>query len=109
MVSLSADVLDQDNLRAIRTFADKMEQRGVTVLFSHAPLNALCVTSSTEENAGYAQAVREQLELPVLVDYPDAVMDADLFYDSNNHLNTEGTALYTQKLIDGLAALDKTA
>lgn len=108
MVSLSADVLDQDNLRAIRDFADRMEQRGVKVLFSHAPLNALCVTSSAEENAGYAKAVREQLGLPVLVDYPDAVMDADLFYDSNNHLNTEGAALYTQKLIDGLAALEKT-
>lgn len=107
MVSLSAEVLDRDTLQAIRRFADKMEQRGVTVLFSHAPLNALCVTSTAEDNAGYADAVREQLELPVLVDYPDAIMDADLFYDSNNHLNTEGAALYTQKLIDGLEAANQ--
>lgn len=109
MVNLNAGILDQGNLRAIRRFTKTMEQRGVTVLFSHAPLNALCVTSSPEDNAAYADAVREALGLPVLVDYPDAVMEADFFYDSNNHLNTQGAALYTQKLIDGLAAQGLTA
>lgn len=103
MVALSPEVLEENNLRAIRNFARRMEERGVTVLFSHAPLNALCVTSSAEDNAAYADAVKDSLGLPVLVDYPGAVMDAPLFYDSNNHLNSEGAALYTQKLIDGLA------
>ena len=78
----------------------------MTVLFSHAPLNALCVTSDAAENEAYAREVRQELGLPVLVDYPDAIMDGVLFYDSNNHLNTEGAALYTQKLIEGLARLN---
>lgn len=106
MVSLSADILDKDTVNAIRAFTDRMERRGVTVLFSHAPLNALCVTSDAAENEAYARAVRQELGLPVLVDYPDAIMDGVLFYDSNNHLNTEGAALYTQKLIEGLARQD---
>ena len=103
MVALSPEVLEENNLRAIRNFARRMEERGVTVLFSHAPLNALCVTSSAEDNAASAAAVKVSLGLPVLVAYPEPVMDAPLFYDSNNHLNSEGAALYTQKLIDGLA------
>ena len=82
-----------------------MADRGVQVLFSHAPLNALCVTSTAADNAAYADAVRQGLDLPVLVDYPFALMDAGYFYDSNNHLHNEGAALYTDALLDSLLPL----
>ena len=45
-----------------------------------------------------------RLGLPVLVGYPDAVMDAEWFYDSNNHLNTAGAQRYTAALLEKLAA-----
>lgn len=104
-VTLGAGVPDPGILRRIRRFAGRMAGRGVQVLFSHAPLNALCVQSSEADNLAYAETVREALDLPVLVDYPFAVMDAGLFYDSNNHLNTEGAALYTEELLTRLLPL----
>lgn len=105
LVALGADAPDPAILRRIRRFADEMADRGVQVLFSHAPLNALCVTSTAADNAAYADAVRQGLDLPVLVDYPFALMDAGYFYDSNNHLNSEGAALYTDALLDSLLPL----
>ena len=105
LVALGADAPDPAILRRIRRFADEMADRGVQVLFSHAPLNALCVTSTAADTAAYADAVRQGLDLPVLVDYPFALMDAGYFYDSNNHRNSEGAALYTDALLDSLLPL----
>ena len=104
-VALGPDILDPSAVRSITDFAGRMQDKGVQVLFTHAPLNALCLTTDAEQNATYARSVRDALGLPVLVDYPDAVMDADWFYDSNNHLNSAGAALYTQKLLDALVPL----
>ena len=104
-VTLGAWAVDADIARSIRRFARRMEERGVQVLFSHAPLNALCVQSSEEDNLAYAAAAEQALGLPVLVGYPDAVMDAEWFYDSNNHLNTAGAQRYTAALLEKLLPL----
>ena len=53
----------------------------------------------------YAAAAEQALGLPVLVGYPDAVMDAEWFYDSNNHLNTAGAQRYTAALLEKLLPL----
>lgn len=108
-VTLNGGILDPAAVRSIRRFADAMADRGVQVLFTHAPLNALCVQSTQDDNLAYADAVRTALGLPVLVDYPAAIMPADLFYDSNNHLNTAGAAQYTAWLVESLAALPAAA
>lgn len=104
-VTLNAGILDAAAVRSIRRFSKKMADRGVTVLFTHAPLNALCITSDEADNLAYAAAVREALGLPVLVDYPAAVMEAEWFYDSNNHLNSAGAERYTEWVVTALREL----
>lgn len=105
-VTLNAGILDETAVHSIRRFAEKMADRGVTVLFTHAPLNALCIQSGEADNLAYAAAAREALGLPVLVDYPAAIMEAEWFYDSNNHLNTAGAARYTAWLLEALDGLE---
>lgn len=102
LIELNAWAPDPDSLERIAAFAKKMEERGVKVLFAHAPLDRLCVTSSDRYNRGYARAVEQGVNIPVIMPLENAIMPAEYFYDSNNHLTTPGAEIYTRTLIENL-------
>lgn len=79
-----------------------MERRKITVLFAFAPADRLAVVSDEEETADFAQGVEELLEIPVILPLSKAMMEGAYFYNSNNHLTTEGAQINTQNLIDGI-------
>ena len=101
-VFLDESVLSRKNLFLLQRFIGKMQERGVTVLFAHAPLDELCLTSTADQNAAYAAAAEQALGVPVLVPLTEAILPAEYFYDSNNHLTSAGAALYTERLLPRL-------
>ena len=103
-IDLSPDGLYAENLNRINRFAEKMSRRGITVFFAFAPTDRLAVVSGEEETAAFAQAVEDALEVPVILPLSEALMEGKYFYNSNNHLTTEGALINTQNLIDGLRA-----
>ncbi len=92
----------QENIDCINRFAHRMENKGVTVLFAFAPTDKLAVTSSPEEIAAFGQVVADAVDIPVILPLDKALMDGAYFYDSNNHLTTEGAAINTENLIQGV-------
>lgn len=103
-ITLSPDVIYEKSLAQINRFSAKMERRGVTVFFAFAPADQLAVVSSEEEAGDFAQQIEESLEIPAILPLSDALMEGRYFYNSNNHLTTEGALINTQNLIDGLRA-----
>ncbi len=101
-IDLSPERIYAENLERINRFAKKMSRRGVTVLFAFAPTDRLAVVSSGEKTQAFAQAVGDALEIPVMLPLSKALMGGEYFYDSNNHLTTEGAQINTQNLIAGL-------
>ena len=101
-IDFSPERLYAENLERINRFAEKMERRKITVLFAFAPADRLAVVSDEEETADFAQGVEELLEIPVILPLSKAMMEGAYFYNSNNHLTTEGAQINTQNLIDGI-------
>ena len=101
-IDFSPERLYAENLERINRFAEKMERREITVLFAFAPADRLAVVSDEEETADFAQRVEELLEIPVILPLSKAMMEGEYFYNSNNHLTTEGAQSNTQNLIDGI-------
>lgn len=99
-IALSEDTLDPQVLRHCNRFAQKAEKQGVTVLFAFAPVNALAVTTPAESWDALESELRGGLQMPVLGSQRQAVLDAQLFYDSNNHLNTIGAEQYSRRLAE---------
>lgn len=102
LFDLTPDTVDRDVLTAINRFAARMNRRGITVLFAFAPTDRLAVVSTPEQVAAYQDAIIEELNIPVILTQEQALMDGNYFYDSNNHLTSEGAVINTQNLIDGL-------
>ena len=101
-IDFSPERLYTENIERINRFAEKMERRKITVLFAFAPADRLAVVSDEEETADFAQRVEELLEIPVILPLSKAMMEGEYFYNSNNHLTTEGAQINTQNLIDGI-------
>lgn len=103
-VYLDAGRFDPAMIEKINAFAARMEKRGARVYFAFAPLDEKAIQSSPAEVDAYAAAVTAALDIPVILTERQAILPARYFYDSNNHLTSEGAALNTQNLIDGLRA-----
>ena len=101
-ISLAPAEFSKQNLKKIERFVEKMQKRGVTVLYAFAPLNEKAVVSDSQQIAAFEQMVAGAVQAPVVLSMDCALMEAEYFYDTNNHLNTAGAAIYTQNLIEGL-------
>ena len=101
-IHFAPDTLYGPSIQRINRFAKRMEARGVTVLFAFAPTDRLAVTSTEAETAAFAEAVADQLEIPVILPLDKALMDGEYFFNTNSHLTTAGAAINTENLITGI-------
>lgn len=99
---LNRDTISLKELDKINKFAKKMENKGVSVYFVYAPLDIMCVDSTSEEIAEYSQIIADNLDIPMIVSIDDALMDGEYFFNTNNHLTTLGAQIYSEKIVAGL-------
>ncbi|MGD9559416.1 MAG: hypothetical protein AB7V55_02285 [Oscillospiraceae bacterium] len=99
LIDLGPHTLKARTVHALNRFYEKATAQGAQVYFVYAPLNRLAVTSPPQDWAALESALHEKLALPILGRMQDAMMDGAYFYDSNNHLTTEGARLYSAHLI----------
>ena len=101
--TVSADTLAPAVARDIRRFAAYARAQGASVYLTYAPFDALALQGGTAGvDALQARLQAECPDVPWLGRLADGVLDADYFYDTNNHLNSAGAALRTQRLIADL-------
>ena len=99
-ISFSHDVIDDDFIDYINTYAKKLQDRGATVFFSFCPMNGSALESGTtkEKITDYYNYLREKLDFDVLGNPESRIMESGWFYDSNFHLNASGAIYYTRRL-----------
>lgn len=102
IITFSSEKIFYDNLDLINRFYKKAEEQNIKVFFAYAPVDKLAIASSKESNMQFEHAVSEYVNTPVILDFETAVMEAEYFYDTNNHLTSEGAKIYTANLIEGL-------
>ncbi|WP_367923866.1 hypothetical protein [uncultured Ruthenibacterium sp.] len=101
--AVDADTLSPRVINALNHFAKKAQEKGARVCITFAPFNQLAFTGTQEGLLAFENKLTESCgTIPVISSVQDSLMDENLFFNSNNHLNSEGMTIRTEKLIDDL-------
>ena len=103
LLTLDDTSLSDDVVKAVRRFAKKAQKAGATVVLTWAPFDELAYTGTTQQLEEFQMQLETQTNLPYIGQLADCMLPAKLFYDSNNHLTSQGAELRTQMLLDDLA------
>ena len=74
-------------------------------MFAFPPVDKLAVISDENELAGLESYLRDEINAGFLNTLNDSLMEGQYFYNSNNHLTTEGEEIYTETLIRALRSV----
>lgn len=100
-IVLDASVFDPEFLSYLKDYIDFCERKGAEVYFAYPPMNRLAVTAETageDRIDAFDAFVREHIPCPVISDIRNCLMDPELFFDSNFHLNDRGVPVRTARL-----------
>ena len=101
-IALGPQLVSPAVIRSLNNFFHEAQKAGVQVFFAFAPVNILALTTQPEEWQALEDFLREQLAAPMLGSQRQAVMEAECFYDSNNHLTTQGAQIYSEQMARNL-------
>ena len=103
LLTIDESSLSENVVRAINAFCRRAEKAGATVLMTWAPFDELAFRGTKEDLAELEARIRGSVDAPYIGTLADCMLPGELFYDSNNHLTSEGARLRTQTLLDDLA------
>ena len=103
ILTLDDSSLSDEVVKAVRRFAKQAQKAGATVVLTWAPFDELAYTGAAQQLEEFQTQLESRTGLPYIGRLADCMLSAELFYDSNNHLTTEGAALRTRMLLDDLA------
>ncbi|GAB4537123.1 MAG: hypothetical protein Tsb0014_25560 [Pleurocapsa sp.] len=94
-----------ERIKQIQSFSEELENRGVAVYYTFAPIPA----TNWKSSSAIANIIKEKLnniKTIQLLDSPATqVYSDDIFYDTENHLNCEGRTQRTSLVIRNLKSL----
>lgn len=103
ILTLDDSSLSDDVVKAVRRFAKKAQKAGATVVLTWAPFDTLAYTGTAQQLEEFQAQLESRTGLAYVGSLTDCMLPAELFYDSNNHLTSEGAELRTRMLLDDLA------
>ena len=106
-IELNSEMIDPVFIRNAAGMASDAEKAGATLLFVFPPVDKLAVISDESDIAALETELKERLHVDFLNSIQDSLMEGYLFYNSNNHLTSEGEEIYTGKLIEALKSIER--
>ena len=100
-VTFDPALLDEDFVEYLNQYYRRCALAGADLYYNFCPINRMAVSGDADVQ-GYYEKLLTRLDFPVLGDPNNYIMDAEWFYDSNFHLNTPGSLIYTAQLTDDL-------
>ena len=96
-------------LKPYNELCKRFSDRDIAVYVTFAPRNRLAISEeSTEAKRLELQRYLEShLEATVISDVEDSLYDGRYFYETDNHLSTEGVAIRTRQVIEDLKPYDE--
>ena len=89
----------QDFLDYLNDYYQYCSSEGAALYYNFCPVNRMAVSGNADIEGFYRKLLTE-LDFPVLGDPGNYLMDGEWFYDSNFHLNTAGSLVYTAQLTE---------
>lgn len=104
ILTLTGDDLAPRVRRAIKDFAKKAQSAGARVVMTWAPFDELAYAGTADQLDALQAQLEQQTGLAYLGSLAESMLPGELFYDSNNHLTSQGAELRTQMLLEDLFA-----
>ncbi len=104
ILTLTGDDLAPRVRRAIKDFAKKVQAAGARVVMTWAPFDELAYAGTADQLDALQAQLEQQTCLSYLGSLAESMLPGELFYDSNNHLTSQGAELRTQMLLEDLFA-----
>lgn len=97
-ISFSDSLLDEEFLSYVNDFYRKVTSKGAKMYYRFAPMNARAIVDLRDLD-GFYQKLNGKLECPLMGNPHDQVMDPLYFFDTNYHLNSSGSIVFTRRLV----------
>lgn len=104
LIDFDPELLGGDFLDYLNDYYAYAYGRGAAACYNFCPVNKMAVTGAADIRGFYRKLLAE-LDFPVLGSPENYILDAEWFYDSNFHLNTAGSLVYTARLTDDVKSL----
>jgi hypothetical protein len=87
-----------ENIETINQFCERCQQRGASVVFTHAPLSATNGAAQPETKQRFEATLVSGLTCPVITSVDQLTFEDDLFFDTEYHLTEAGATKRTAVL-----------
>ena len=103
-VSFDPAIWQTDFIDYLNEFAEAAAKKGAEVCFAWCPVNSASLVQDSDEAAiaAYYDFIDEKLMIPVISNPHNYLLEREWFYDSNFHMNSAGSVLYTYLLTDDI-------
>lgn len=101
-VTMDADEISDGVIDEMNELYEYAKERGAQVYLTYPSLDANAVLSGRKERKEFAKALKERLHFPIISNMNTYIMNTDLFYNSDYHLNDKGREIRTKNLIKDL-------
>jgi hypothetical protein len=91
---------ENGSIRTINDYNKKMQSRGIRLLVTFPPYPLSLYKKDAQKFKVYESNLRARLEAPLLGEADSFIFDDTLFYDTEYHLNPEGRAVRTSKIVE---------
>ncbi len=104
LISYETSVVAPDFIDYINEYNAFVESKGATLLYGFTPVNASGVQPQTQMETVdvFYDYLEEKLDCDILGNPHDYVLESGWFYDSNVHLNSAGSVVYSRQLVNDL-------
>lgn len=96
------------SIERINKLNEYLTERGASLVVAGYPIGNGRLTVDPSEFISFQNQLAEKLDCPVISNYVDYMLDYKYFYNTNLHLNSEGTELRTMQLILDLKRWQET-
>lgn len=95
------DYISKSDWEGLNYAYDLFEERGAKVYFSYSVRSKLGLSADTTEQsiAALEEAVKNNLDAYILNSAHDVILEPKYFFDTDNHLSTEGAKMHSDKII----------
>lgn len=105
-ISFDKSVIDLEFIDYINKYGSAAAKKGAKTFYAFSPMNEKAVASNCDEDMiiDYYEYLNNRLNITVIGNPLAHLIDSDLFYDSNFHLNDSGAVYYTALLAQEIKA-----
>ena len=100
-ISFDPQILASDFVQEVHSFAQAVRKKGADIVYHFPPMNAAAVSEDAGVDA-YYDYLTQTLSMPILGNPHSCILEPEWFYDTNFHLNSAGSLVFTTLLAEDI-------